>query len=105
MKWMMEMEKVITRQRYLDRLISMVDTEFIKIITGVRRSGKSYLLLMLKDYLLKQKISEDRIVYLNFEFPKYRKLLSYDSLYNIRAGENSVIYCRDETSFFLYFLF
>lgn len=92
---MMKMEKVITRQRYLDRLISMIDTEFIKIITGVRRSGKSYLLLMLKDYLLKQKISEDRIVYLNFEFPKYRKLLSYDSLYEYledKLSENHKTY-------------
>lgn len=59
----------------------MIDTEFIKVITGVRRSGKSYLLLMLKDYLTQHDISDSQIVYLNFEYPQYHKLLNYDALF------------------------
>lgn len=77
------MQKVILRKKYLERLIPSIDTEFIKIITGVRRSGKSYLLLMLRDYLLeKNKVDPSQIIYLNFEYPKYHTLLNYDSLYD-----------------------
>ena len=43
--------KVIKREKYLNRLIESKDTEFIKVITGVRRSGKSTLLSMFKEYL------------------------------------------------------
>lgn len=59
----------------------MIDTEFIKVITGVRRSGKSYLLLMIRDQLLKRGISEKQIIYLNFENPEYFDLLDYRKLY------------------------
>ena len=44
---------MIEREEYLNLLIEAKDTEFIKVITGVRRSGKSTLLLMYKEYLLK----------------------------------------------------
>ena len=44
----------------------MINTKFIKIITGVRRSGKSYLLLMIKDKLLSMGVDEDQIIYINF---------------------------------------
>ena len=73
--------KIIARPYYLQRLIPMINTEFIKVITGVRRSGKSYLLLMLKNYLLKHDIEEQQVVYLNFEYPQYHKLLNYDALF------------------------
>ena len=45
--------KIIQRPLYMKKILPMINTEFIKIITGVRRSGKSYLLLMIKDELLK----------------------------------------------------
>lgn len=75
------MVNIIKREAYLKKLLPMIDTEFIKVITGVRRSGKSYLLLMLKDYLTERGILPERIVYLNFEYPKNHKLLDYDSLF------------------------
>lgn len=43
------------------------DTDFIKLITGVRRSGKSVLLTQYQDYLQQQGVSKERIFYLNFE--------------------------------------
>ena len=49
---------MILRNKYLNRLIEAKDTEFIKVITGVRRSGKSTLLLMFKEYLLKNNINK-----------------------------------------------
>lgn len=59
---------MIVRQTYLSRLIEAKDTEFIKVINGVRRSGKSTLLLMFKDYLIENNISKESIIHINFEF-------------------------------------
>ena len=55
--------KPIDRPLYLKRIEPMINTVFIKIITGVRRSGKSYLLLMIKDKLLSMGVDEDQIIY------------------------------------------
>ena len=74
--------KMIVRQMYLNRLIDAKDTEFIKVITGVRRSGKSTLLLMFKDYLIKENISEDSIIHINFESAIYDDIKNYKDLYN-----------------------
>lgn len=72
----------ILRPLYLKKIEPMIDTEFIKVITGVRRSGKSYLLLMIRDQLLKRGISDKQIIYLNFENPEYFDLLDYRKLYD-----------------------
>ena len=70
------------REMYLNRLIEAKDTEFIKVITGVRRSGKSTLLLMFKDFLLNNKIKESNIIYINFESAIYDDIKNYKDLYN-----------------------
>lgn len=72
---------MIIRERYLNTLIDAKDTEFIKVITGVRRSGKSTLLLMFKEYLLNNNISEDRIIHINFESAMYDYIRNYKDLY------------------------
>lgn len=72
---------MIIRDKYLQRMIDAKDTEFIKVITGVRRSGKSTLLLMFKDYLLKNNIAEDNIIYINFESARYDDIKDYKDLY------------------------
>ena len=75
--------KMIIRKNYLDRLVSLKDTELIKIITGIRRSGKSYLLLMFKEYLLDSGVLENDIIHINFESAEfdevddYKKLIKY----------------------------
>ena len=61
------------REKYLNKLIEYKDTEFIKVITGVRRSGKSYLLHSYLDYLVKNNISEDNILYLSMELYHNKK--------------------------------
>ena len=74
--------KVIIREEYLNRMIDAKDTEFIKVITGVRRSGKSTLLLMFKEYLLNNGIKNDSIIYMNFESAKYDDIKNYKDLYS-----------------------
>lgn len=55
------------RDSYLNRLKEYIDTEFIKVITGVRRSGKSCLLKMLENELKSRDIKSENIIFLNFE--------------------------------------
>lgn len=56
-----------TRNTYLAKISEFIDKPFIKVITGLRRSGKSSLLFMLKETILKRGVEEDQIIYLNFE--------------------------------------
>lgn len=69
---------MIHRDIYFQKIIKYLDTEFIKVITGVRRSGKSYLLLMLKKYLEE---NDKQVLYLNFEHPDTFSLYDLESLY------------------------
>jgi predicted AAA+ superfamily ATPase len=58
---------MIKRSNYLDRLARLKDIQIIKVLTGVRRSGKSTLLEMFRNNLMKEGVSESRIQYYNFE--------------------------------------
>ena len=60
---------MLKRQTYLNWLISSKDNEFIKVITGVRRSGKSVILRLYQDYLLEQGVLAENIIFYNFEHP------------------------------------
>ncbi len=73
---------MIIRDNYLKIMIGAKDTEFIKVITGVRRSGKSTLLLMFKDYLLDNGVKEANIIHINFESAIYDDIKDYKDLYN-----------------------
>ena len=75
------MKNMIIREKYLKKIIDAKDTDFIKVITGVRRSGKSTLLLMFRDYLLANGVKEENIVYINFESAKYDDIKDYKDLY------------------------
>ena len=68
-------------------MIDAKDTELIKVITGVRRSGKSTLLLMFKEYLIKNDISTDNIIYINFESAIYDDIKDYKDLYKFVASK------------------
>lgn len=73
---------MIIREKYLNKMVSLKDTEFIKVITGVRRSGKSTLMLMFKDYLLNNGVKEENIIHINFESAMYDEIINYKDLYN-----------------------
>ncbi len=73
--------KQIQRDLYLQKLISRKENGAIKIITGVRRSGKSYLLFELYyDYLIKQGVSPEQIITLQLDNDNYRKYRDPDCL-------------------------
>ena len=68
--------KEIARDTYLKKLIDRKGTSFIKIITGIRRCGKSYLLNPLfKNHLLESGVPEDHIIHINLEDDNYYELL------------------------------
>lgn len=56
---------LIPRERYMAIIRDYIDTPVIKALTGMRRSGKSFLLMLLKDELSKRSISSENILYLN----------------------------------------
>ena len=90
---------MIIREKYLNSLVAAKDTEFIKVITGVRRSGKSTLLLMYKDYLLANGVKEENIIYINFESAKFDDIRTYKELYEYvetRIQKNKVYILLDE---------
>lgn len=72
---------MITRELYLKQLLNYIDKPVIKIITGIRRSGKSTMLLLLRDLLLEQGVKEEQILYVNFESLTYADLNTAESLY------------------------
>ena len=73
---------MLKREKYLNQLIESKDLNLIKVITGVRRSGKSTLLLQYKKYLLSQKISEKNIIYMNFESADWYSIKTFEELYS-----------------------
>ncbi len=87
---------MLKREQYLNQLIQSKDLNLIKVITGVRRSGKSTLLLQYKDYLLSQDIEEKNIIYMNFESAEWYSIKNYEDLYkyikeHIRNGKNYIL--------------
>ena len=73
---------MIQRKEYLERLKKWKDEQVIKVITGIRRCGKSTLLMQFQDYLRTQGVTDDQIVYINFEELEYEDLLNYKALYD-----------------------
>jgi predicted AAA+ superfamily ATPase len=70
--------KIKQRDVLLKSVTDFKDTEFIKVITGVRRCGKSTLMLLYKEHLLQNGVTEEQIVYLSFEDYALRELLNAD---------------------------
>lgn len=73
---------MVERTEYLEQLKKWKDEQVIKVITGIRRSGKSTLLNMYQSYLKTQGISDSQIISINFEELEYEELLNYRELYN-----------------------
>jgi predicted AAA+ superfamily ATPase len=71
--------KLIRRKQYLDKMINVIGTPDIKVLTGVRRSGKSKLLDAFKTYVQKN-IPDANIIHINFNLSKYDNLKEYKAL-------------------------
>ena len=81
---------IFPRDRYLNQLTSFHGSELVRVITGMRRSGKSSLLKLYRDWLISEKkIEEKNIVYINFESLKYSNLTESQPLYDYVCGLSS----------------
>lgn len=73
--------KTINRKEYLDKLISWRDKQIIKVVSGVRRCGKSTLFSIYKNYLLENGVESEQIISVNFEDLDFEHLDNYKALY------------------------
>lgn len=80
---------MIKRERYTSKLIQYRDNDFVKVITGVRRSGKSSLLALFKEYLLEQGIEENHIVEINYEKYTFDDLKDNNSIHDYIKSRTS----------------
>ena len=71
----------IDRKEYLDFLVKSKDRQIIKIVSGVRRCGKSTLFEIYKDFLLENGVEKNQIISINFEDMDYEELTDYKKLY------------------------
>lgn len=86
---------MIDRNMYLSKLIQWKDKQVVKIVTGMRRCGKSTLLLQYKEWLLNNDVLDSQIIYINFEELENEYLLEYNKLYSYiknRLIEDKICY-------------
>ena len=88
---------MIQRKEYLNNLIALKDKQVIKVITGVRRCGKSTLFELYIDYLKENGVDENQIISINLEDLENADLLDYMALYSyissrIVSGKNNYIF-------------
>ena len=72
---------MIIREAYISQIVPLIDKNLIKVLTGVRRSGKTVLLSQIRDYLLKNGRSKSQIINISLESKKNKKFKDGDVLY------------------------
>ncbi|MDR2564217.1 MAG: AAA family ATPase, partial [Prevotellaceae bacterium] len=75
------MNNLIQRQDYLDKLLAYKNKGMIKVVTGLRRSGKSTLLKLFRNRLLEIDVLQEQILFYDFELPEAYLGKTWDSLY------------------------
>jgi len=75
-------DKLLKRDEYIEKIVPFIDKDVIKVLTGIRRSGKSVMLKLLMEELKNRGINENQFIYINFENLKYRNLKNYERLYD-----------------------
>ena len=73
---------MILRQAYLDRIIPLIDKNLIKVLTGVRRSGKTVLLSQIQEYILNRGVAKSNIISISLESKKNQSFKDGDLLYD-----------------------
>ncbi|MCM1087187.1 MAG: ATP-binding protein, partial [Muribaculaceae bacterium] len=86
---------MVLRKEYLEKLISWKDEQVIKVVTGIRRCGKSTLLSQYQQYLLQNGVESKQILSINFEELEYEHLLDYKALYQYIKER----LCPDKTNY------
>ncbi len=89
---------MLKREKYLNQIREFYDSDLIKILVGIRRSGKSVILEQIIDELKFKKIDEQHIIYINFEFIEFEDLTDYKEL-NKYVKEK----IKDEKMYYLFF--
>lgn len=92
---------MVERKMYMDKIESFMDKDLIKIITGVRRSGKSFFLNLIINELIKKGVNKEDILLIDLELPKYNHINSKEQLDEIvlefiNKQENKVYLFFDE---------
>ena len=88
---------MVNRKHYFDKLVKLKDKQIIKVVTGVRRCGKSTLLEMYRNYLLENDVEKNQIIAINFDDVDNEDLLDYKNLYkylkdNLHAFKKTYIF-------------
>lgn len=73
---------MLKRREYIKKIIPFIDKDVIKVLTGIRRSGKSVMLKLIMEELKNRKIDEKQFIYINFENLKNRNLRNCEKLYD-----------------------
>ena len=77
------MSGFIDRPVYLEQLINFREKDLIKVVTGIRRCGKSTLFDIYCEYLKKDGVEEEQIIRMNLEDPDYHDIQNYMQLYSV----------------------
>lgn len=89
---------MVKREQYLECIRPFYDSEMVKVITGIRRCGKSTIMKQIIEEISRNGIADDHILYINFEIYKYRKISNPDAFNDY--VEN---YIKDEDKYYLLF--
>ena len=73
---------MVVREQYIKKIQPFMDKPVVKVITGIRRSGKSELMKMLQGVLTERGVRQEQIVYINYESLRWEQYRDYRSLYN-----------------------
>ena len=93
----------INRPLYLEKLLEYKDKDIVKIVTGIRRCGKSILLDLFVDNLLTLGVPKQNIIHMNLESLKFKKILNFESFYDyiskkiIKTGKTYLIFDELQT--------